>query len=422
MKDTADIKVRHISKVYKLGQREQYKTIRDAIVEKINFAKKFNSYKNPNLRASNEFWALKDVTFDVNKGEVLGIIGKNGAGKSTLLKILSRITYPSEGEVEIHGRVGSLLEVGTGFHPELTGKENVYLSGSILGMKKIEIDNKFEEIIKFSELEKFIDTPVKRYSSGMYVRLAFAVAAHLEPEILIVDEVLAVGDSAFQKKCLGKMGEVSKEGRTILFVSHNMSAVENLCDTGIVLTNGMAGQKVDISDAIMEYSKQINVYDDTSLPLVNDDLSIIDFELLQDGINLTEFDGGKPIEIRINFELLHDLTHFRIGIFIKSVNGELISRSLIADWDGTYSFLTKGLYSVTGTIPSNFLVSGEYYFQMHGSRYGITDYLLENHISKLVLIRSPVQFNPSYISERSFGMVLINPHWNVKKISQDIEH
>ncbi len=204
-------------------------------------------------RSTEEFWALKDVSFEVQKGEVIGIIGRNGAGKSTLLKILSRITTPTEGTVEVHGRIGSLLEVGTGFHPELSGRENIYLSGSILGMKRSEIDAKFDEIVRFAEMEKFLDTPVKRYSSGMYVRLAFAVAAHLEPEILIVDEVLAVGDAAFQKKCLGKMGDVAKEGRTVLFVSHNMSAVASLCTRGLLVSDGRVVAEGDVQQIISEY-------------------------------------------------------------------------------------------------------------------------------------------------------------------------
>jgi lipopolysaccharide transport system ATP-binding protein len=199
-----------------------------------------------------EFWALKDVSFDVEQGEVVGIIGRNGAGKSTLLKILSRITSPSEGMVDLYGRVGSLLEVGTGFHPELSGRENIFLSGSILGMKRREIDAKLDEIVKFSEIEKFLDTPVKRYSSGMYVRLAFAVAAHMDTEILLVDEVLAVGDAAFQKKCMGKMGDVAtKEGRTVFFVSHNMGAIQNLCDRTILLSQGQKtadGQTTSVID------------------------------------------------------------------------------------------------------------------------------------------------------------------------------
>ncbi|MGA7627262.1 MAG: ABC transporter ATP-binding protein, partial [Methanoregula sp.] len=246
------IRVNHVGKQYKLGgPQEQYHTFRDAIV---------NSFKAP-LKVFHKtspvegFWALKDVSFDVMQGEVVGIIGRNGAGKSTLLKILSRITSPTEGSVELFGRVGSLLEVGTGFHPELTGRENIYLSGSILGMKRREIDVKLDEIIKFSEIEQFLDTPVKRYSSGMYVRLAFAVAAHLEPEILLIDEVLAVGDAQFQKKCLGKMGDVGKEGRTVLFVSHNMAAMRQLCPSCIWLANGKlkdAGPTQDVIDHYLE--------------------------------------------------------------------------------------------------------------------------------------------------------------------------
>jgi homopolymeric O-antigen transport system ATP-binding protein len=206
---------------------------------------------------TSDFWALKDVSFEVKQGEVVGIIGRNGAGKSTLLKILSRITEPTEGRVRIRGRVASLLEVGTGFHPELTGRENVFLNGAILGMSRVEIKRKFDEIVAFAEVEKFLDTPVKRYSSGMYVRLAFAVAAHLEPEILIVDEVLAVGDAQFQKKCLGKMGEVSREGRTVLFVSHNMTAVENLCESTVLLEDGRITLKGVTQPVISSYLESV---------------------------------------------------------------------------------------------------------------------------------------------------------------------
>ena len=258
MTDDIAIRIRGLGKKYQLGGRqENYLTLRDAI---INSAKTpFNSILHRNSDSSSkDFWALKDVSFDVHKGEVVGIIGRNGAGKSTLLKILSRITTPTEGEVEIHGRVGSLLEVGTGFHPEMTGRENIFLNGSILGMKKIEIEQKFDEIVKFAEIEKFLDTPVKRYSSGMYVRLAFAVAAHLEPEILVVDEVLAVGDAQFQKKCLGKMGAVAKEGRTVLFVSHNMAAVETLCCRGVVLDHGLIRFDGTQTAAISEYQRGLS--------------------------------------------------------------------------------------------------------------------------------------------------------------------
>jgi len=240
MSDTV-IRVENLSKKYIIGhqQQERYTALRDVISNKV---KSIGSLiQNPKSQISNsqeEFWALKDVSFDIKQGDRVGIIGRNGAGKSTLLKILSRITEPTQGSINIKGRVASLLEVGTGFHPELTGRENIYLNGAILGMSKEEIKRKFDEIVDFAEVEKFLDTPVKRYSSGMYVRLAFAVAAHLEPEVLIVDEVLAVGDTQFQKKCLGKMQNVASEGRTVIFVSHQMAAISNLCSSGIMLQKG----------------------------------------------------------------------------------------------------------------------------------------------------------------------------------------
>lgn len=239
------IRVENLSKKYTVNhQQEGYTTFRDAMTNAArSLGQALFNRKNYKPRRSNdeEFWALKDVNFEIQQGDRVGIIGRNGAGKSTLLKVLSRITEPTHGSIRIKGRVASLLEVGTGFHPELTGRENIYLNGAILGMSKAEIKRKFDEIIDFAEIEKFLDTPVKRYSSGMYVRLAFAVAAHLEPEILIVDEVLAVGDVQFQKKCLGKMQDVSKDGRTVLFVSHNMSAIESLCNRGILLDTGTVG-------------------------------------------------------------------------------------------------------------------------------------------------------------------------------------
>ena len=240
------IRVENLSKKYILShlQRESYTALRDVISEKVKAVGRrvlhpFTVRHSPFTNSSQEeFWALKDVSFEINQGDRVGIIGRNGAGKSTLLKILSRITEPTCGKVGLNGRVASLLEVGTGFHPELTGRENIFLNGAILGMGRVEIKRKFDEIVAFAEVERFLDTPVKHYSSGMYVRLAFAVAAHLEPEILIVDEVLAVGDAQFQKKCLGKMEDVGREGRTVLFVSHNMAAVEKLCQSGIFLDNG----------------------------------------------------------------------------------------------------------------------------------------------------------------------------------------
>jgi lipopolysaccharide transport system ATP-binding protein len=237
------IRVENLGKKYTIGhqQEERYTSLRDVIANNVkSWSRKLlpTAYKKEKTPDFEDFWALKDVSFEIKQGDRVGIIGRNGAGKSTLLKILSRITEPTTGKVKIKGRVASLLEVGTGFHPELTGRENIFLNGAILGMSKEEIKRKFDEIVAFAEIEKFLDTPVKRYSSGMYVRLAFAVAAHLEPEILIVDEVLAVGDTQFQKKCLGKMEDVGKEGRTVIFVSHQMSAIEQLCTHGLLLKKG----------------------------------------------------------------------------------------------------------------------------------------------------------------------------------------
>jgi lipopolysaccharide transport system ATP-binding protein len=260
------ITVENVGKKYNIRHQQRngarYNALRDVLADQTkSIARRvWSALRNPKPSkslakspSSEDFWALKDVSFEVKRGDVLGIIGRNGAGKSTLLKILSRITEPSEGRVTLRGRVASLLEVGTGFHPELTGRENIFLNGSILGMHRAEIKQKFDEIVAFAEVENFLDTPVKRYSSGMYVRLAFAVAAHLEPEILIVDEVLAVGDAEFQKKCLGKMQEVSRSGRTVLFVSHQMAAVQNLCQTGVVLSLGRVVQTGLVADVVKRY-------------------------------------------------------------------------------------------------------------------------------------------------------------------------
>lgn len=252
------IRVENLSKRYRIGLPPKHVKGRRAMLHKV--ANTFG-YLASTLRQATEeeiLWALKDISFEVERGEVVGLVGRNGAGKSTLLKVLSRITEPTEGRAFIHGRVGSLLEVGTGFHPELTGRENVYLNGAVLGMKRTEIERKFDEIAAFSGVEKFLDTPVKRYSSGMSVRLAFSVAAHLQPEILLVDEVLAVGDAAFQKKCLGKMGDVAAEGRTVLFVSHNMVAVQNLCSRAIWLQEGRLLADSTASDIVMQYLQASN--------------------------------------------------------------------------------------------------------------------------------------------------------------------
>jgi lipopolysaccharide transport system ATP-binding protein len=292
-----------------------------------------------------EFWALKDVNFEVKRGEVVGIIGRNGAGKSTLLKILSRITEPTEGRVEIRGRVASLLEVGTGFHPELTGRENIYLNGAILGMSRAEIRRKFDEIVAFAEIEKFLDTPVKRYSSGMYVRLAFAVAAHLEPEILIVDEVLAVGDAEFQKKCLGKMQDVAGGGRTVLFVSHNMGAVSTLTERCLYLAQGRIAFSGETSQCIEEYlSPQLS---DTSAKSVGVDfyrrnenpdapVRISNVRMINKG-GLRKVAIGDDIKILIEFAASRKFDDIYINIIIKNSRGEVIGIVISLDSDFTVS-------------------------------------------------------------------------------------
>lgn len=335
----AIIRVEGLGKKYRLGasrSNERYTTLRDTVAAKTGGVfKKLKTRKAGKLKngsaadpqsairnpSSEDFWALKDVSFEVKQGEVLGIIGRNGAGKSTLLKILSRITEPTEGRIRIRGRVASLLEVGTGFHPELTGRENIFLNGAILGMARAEIKAKFEEIVAFAEVERFIDTPVKRYSSGMYVRLAFAVAAHLDPEILVVDEVLAVGDAEFQKKCLGKMQQVARgEGRTVLFVSHNMEAIVKLCSRAILLSGGRLQVDRDARTATEAYLKTGYVQMGVQRKLTDDvEVDRIDFT------PETAESGGEvsvKISLRTNAEtalselaiLIYSETGVRIGI------------------------------------------------------------------------------------------------------------
>jgi lipopolysaccharide transport system ATP-binding protein len=335
MSDTV-IRVENLGKKYIIGhqQQERYTALRDVITNKV---KSLGSLINPKAKSENpafeEFWALKDVSFDIKQGDRVGIIGRNGAGKSTLLKILSRITEPTTGSIKIKGRVASLLEVGTGFHPELTGRENIFLNGAILGMGKEEIKRKFDEIVAFAEVEKFLDTPVKRYSSGMYVRLAFAVAAHLEPEILIVDEVLAVGDAQFQKKCLGKMEDVGKEGRTVLFVSHNMAAISSLCSKALVLRSGFVEFPIgNVNDAINKYLMQVNQISKTNLSERKDRqgegkirlmrLSLFDNQ----GNELNSLVSGQSVEFRIYFESQEEkLKNVHAAIGISSVNGAFVT-------------------------------------------------------------------------------------------------
>ncbi len=373
MSDLA-IRVENLSKLYRIGKAQQrHDTLRDVLVDGLrgsmqrlsSFVLRRSSLSDEGRRTDGEhIWALKDVSFEVQRGEVVGVIGRNGAGKSTLLKILSRITEPTSGRAEIHGRVGSLLEVGTGFHPELTGRENIYLNGAILGMKRAEIDRKFDEIVAFAEIEKFLDTPVKRYSSGMYVRLAFAVAAHLEPEILLVDEVLAVGDAAFQKKCLGKMGDVAKEGRTVLFVSHNMAAVENLCGRGFLLRNGRLASMGMIHEVVESYLTESAVGAKAQNGIIAENsgagIALLALELLhKEGHPLPAVRAGDDLRLALTIRSEHTIPHVAVTVGFNNLHGSRVTvlHSEIAGFDLE---LTKGLNLAICTVPQIALVPGSY--------------------------------------------------------------
>jgi len=356
------IHAQNLSKRYRLGEREPYKTLRDSVHRVFR-----NVFGGEPKRAPNYVWALHDVSFNVDHGEVVGIIGRNGAGKTTLLKILSRITEPSSGRAELLGRVGSLLEVGTGFHPELTGRENTFLSGAILGMTRKEIRKRFDEIVAFAEVERFIDTPVKRYSSGMYLRLAFAVAAHLEPEILLVDEVLAVGDAAFQRKCLGRMGDLAGEGRTVLFVSHNLSAVRNLCSVGLVLDQGEIVARGAVESCIQGYMDSLHetsilTADTRNLPRPTENYGS-SFRFLAASLVLGEDPNlctGRPLTLRLSFECVKTLRGVVIGFSVFAADGTRILQCLNVHAGPAIERLDPGRYSLVAEIPETPLLPGHY--------------------------------------------------------------
>ena len=373
------ISVQNLSKLYRIGgPQARYKTLRESLVDMAAApARRLRRLGQPS--PDNEtIWALKDVSFDVKKGEVVGIIGRNGSGKTTLLKILSRITEPTEGYAEIKGRVGSLLEVGTGFHPELTGRENIYLNGAILGMKRAEIDQRFDEIVAFSEIEKFLDTPVKRYSSGMYVRLAFSVAAHLEPEILLVDEVLAVGDAAFQKKCLGKMGDVASEGRTVLFVSHNMAAVRNICPRAIWLEGGsvlQSGDTLAVTEAYLRKSLRADSLADVAA-LINSLPPDSAFRLEAVEVRQNSRPGnvvvnGQPVEIEIRYSVLKRTTGMRVYFDLLDDERNILIRTFHDDDAEAIGTMKPGHYLSTATIPPGLLAPRAYEVRVHAGIFNV---------------------------------------------------
>lgn len=398
----AIIEVENLGKRYEIGEHERYLALRDTLT---NILKSPLSWLKTKVVAGarEEFWALKDVNFKVEQGEVLGIIGRNGAGKSTLLKILSQITPPTEGKVTLRGRVGSLLEVGTGFHPELTGRENIFLNGAILGMRKREIEKKFDQIVEFAEIGQFLDTPVKRYSSGMYVRLAFSVAAHLEPDILVVDEVLAVGDSEFQKKCLGKMEEVTKkDGRTVLLVSHNMTAVQSLCQRCVLLEKGKVAKIGNAEEVIREYltkdKTQGAIHEFKINP--NKSANITKISILDKDLKPTaSVPVSEKFYVDIDYEFFRTEDQALLSLYFY-LNGELLLLSSETDGSGKLVNYIKGRYRTRIEVPAFLFNVGYYYFDasLHrpyveyldnkqGINFEITD--IENPRSKLLKGQNP---------------------------------
>lgn len=394
------IEVRNLSKKYILGERQPYYSLRDTLSSLATLP-----FKKDKLQRD-EFWALKDVSFEINEGDVVGVIGRNGAGKSTLLKILSQITPPTEGEIKLRGRVASLLEVGTGFHPELTGRENVYLNGAILGMKRWEINNKFNEIVEFAEIEKFLDTPVKHYSSGMYMRLAFSVAAHLEPEILLVDEVLAVGDAQFQKKCLGKMSEVSKQGRTVIFVSHNIGAISELCKSCVLLKNGQVESIGEAKKVVRHYLSHTN--NDIFVPKQNNlaDMKITDVYSSMDKERCTTFGTIDKIKINSEVTINSPVNRSVLSVIVKDINQRKIFTEQIE-----LSNNTPRDFVASFNIPKNFLTPGSYFvdFFIHVPNVVFIDQITD--VQLFSVTDTGTRFNE--YNGKDVGLIYTNFEWKI---------
>jgi lipopolysaccharide transport system ATP-binding protein len=383
---TAAVRVEDLGKRYRLGGAAGgYRTLRDSLVSRLG-------RRRPGVAEDPKetIWALRHVSFEVQHGQVLGIIGRNGAGKTTLLKILSRVTEPTEGFAEIRGRVGSLLEVGTGFHPELTGRENIYLNGAILGMKRVEIGHKFDEIVSFAEVERFVDTPIKHYSSGMNLRLAFSVAAHLEPEILVVDEVLAVGDAEFQRKCLGKMGDVARQGRTVLFVSHDMSAILRLTEEALLLEGGQIALRAPSQKAVDIYlasglaSEGQYTWElaeprlQMARPFRPLALRVLDRAGLPTGRVLS----AEPFTVEFEYELEQDTKGLRVGLYLFTSRGEPVFTSFDTDDPQDFERLTErraGRYRSRCSIPPNLLNEGRFVLGVNASAFRIRSFFTDEH-------------------------------------------
>ena len=414
------IRVDDLGKRYRIGGLPSgYRTLRDALASSV---RRLSRREPP--PSTDTIWALRHINFNVERGQVLGIVGRNGAGKSTLLKLLSRVTDPTEGKAEIYGRVGSLLEVGTGFHPELTGRENIYLNGAILGMKRAEIERKFDEIVDFAEVRKFIDTPVKRYSSGMYLRLAFGVAAHLEPEILVVDEVLAVGDAEFQRKCLGKMSDVAHEGRTVLFVSHNMSAILRLTEETIVLDKGQIVMRGPTPEAVDFYmtsemarsgERRWEPGDDyqTNNPFHPLAIRVLDSQ----GRVVDRVISSEDFSVEFEYELQEELTGLRVGMYLATSRGEQVFTSFDTDNPETYERLTerrKGHYLSRCRIPRDLLNGGVFILGVNASSFRIRSYFTDEHA--LTFTVDPTGAPGSQWAEPRRGPVRPALNWEITEV------
>lgn len=425
---SAIIEIEGLGKKYVIGHKKnaRYETVRDSIA---HFGRGvWQRLRHPLLPNRErvdleEFWALRDIDLSIERGDRVGIIGSNGAGKSTLLKILSRVTEPSTGRVKLRGRVASLLEVGTGFHPELTGRENVFLNGAILGMSHREIRARFDEIVAFAEVERFLDTPVKRYSSGMYVRLAFAIAAHLEPEILIVDEVLAVGDASFQKKCLGKMGATRSEGRTVLFVSHNMQAVKQLCNRGVVLRAGGMSFCGSAEDAVDDYLKgdkgadSIANLSDAVDMLPNDPVFRFDeIRLTQDREEIDRVDNGKALEISMSYRVFKETQGLRVYFDCCDAEGALLFRSFHDEDCDTIPTVAPGCYRSRVVIPANFLGPTTYRLVFRATIYNQRTLPPVSGISVLLNVEQAGRYNRAYLGDTFRGKIAPCLDWKTEPL------
>ncbi len=416
------IKAENLGKSYIIGHqaKERYVALRDVITNKAKAM--WSRIRNPQYHTHDnieELWALKDINFEVQRGERIGIIGPNGAGKSTLLKVLSRITEPTTGKVRIKGSVSSLLEVGTGFHPELTGRENIFLNGAILGMTRQEIKGKFDEIVAFAELEKFLDTPVKRYSSGMYVRLAFAVAAHLEPEILLVDEVLAVGDVIFQKKCLGKMQNVAKEGRTVLFVSHNMGQIRKLCERVMLLTDGSVQRDGDPGVVVDEYvssamSSLSNRKAESGNILESDVVSLKSFSIYGETVDAHP-KTGKPLNIELLFEFKKPVNNPGVRVFIRTLQGVELLYLTSTPFGGTVLERGEGKVRFRLTIEELILTGGQYILAVGMFRPAIANYLTPAEICQFEVQPADYYSVGIDLLSSKVGFMAVKHKWSYKK-------